>query len=330
MKQAIKTTVTLVLRIAVSLALITWILLKVDRRQLLTTITSLNPWQMLLAVAAYIMVNVLCAWRWQVLLAGRGIHVGFWRLLRYYLNGLFFSNFLPTTVGGDLMRAYLVAGDCSNRSEALASVMVDRFIGLFGVIFTGLAGLVLVARTGQELALLWYMAGGVILTLVAVAVFLNKPLMRKFRGLLRLPLLARVEHQLVVFYHSLYVYRTHKNEVALAFLQSLLVQLFVVFTAFFIARSIGIGISMVPFFLYMPVIAAVSMVPASINGWGLQEGAFIVFFGRAGASHAGAFSLGFLYHIVAIAVSLLGGLLWLLYGGRKKQEPGGSCPGGNP
>jgi hypothetical protein len=228
------------------------------------------------------------------------------------------------------MRAYLVAGDCSNRSEALASVLVDRFIGLFGVIITGVVGLVLVARTGQELALLKYMAVGIVLTLAAVAVFLNKPLMRRFRGLLRLPLLQRIEHQLVDFYHALYVYRTHKNEVALAFLQSLLVQLFVVLTAFFIARSIGIGISMVPFFLYMPVIAAISMVPASINGWGLQEGAFIVFFGRAGASRPGAFSLGFLYHLVAIAISLLGGMLWLLYGGRKQRQQAESCSDGNP
>lgn len=326
MRQALRKTLVLTLRIAVSLALIAWILWKVDRRQLLRTIANLDPLIMTLAVAAYAAVNGICAWRWQLLLAGRGIRIGYWQLLRYFLNGLFFGNFLPTTVGGDLMRAYLVADDCANRSEALASVLVDRFIGLFGVVVTGLAGLVLVARTGQELALLKYMAAGVGGTLAVVGCFLSKTLMRRFRGLLRLPLVQRVERQLVDFYHSLYAYRGHRAEVAMAFLQSLMVQLFVVLTAFGIARAIGSGISLVPFFLYMPVIAAVSMIPASINGWGLQEGAFIVFFGRAGMGRPEALTLGFLYHLVAVLVSLAGGLLWLVCGGRRRSPPATACP----
>jgi uncharacterized membrane protein YbhN (UPF0104 family) len=61
-------------------------------------------------------------------------------------------------------------------------------------------------------------------------------------------------------------------------------------------------------------------VPLSINGWGLQEWAFIVFFGRAGVPKAEALSLGFLYHVVAVIISLIGGLLWLVYGGRKKAK----------
>lgn len=325
MRQALKNSLVLALRIVVSVALIAWILWKVDRRQLLQTIAGLDPWLMSLALAAYAAVNCICAWRWQVLLAGRGIRIGYWRLLRYFLNGLFFGNFLPTTVGGDLLRAYLVADDCEKRSEALASVLVDRFIGLFGVIVTGLAGLVLVARTGQELALLKYMAAGVAATLVLVGCFLSKTLMRRLRGLLRLPLVQRAEHQLVDFYHSLYAYRGHRNEVALAFLQSLLVQLFVVLSAFLISRSIGASIPIVPFFLYMPVIAAVSMIPASINGWGLQEGAFIVFFGRAGMGRPEALTLGFLYHVVAVLISLAGGLLWLVYGGSRRPPREGAC-----
>ncbi|HTY08988.1 MAG TPA: lysylphosphatidylglycerol synthase transmembrane domain-containing protein [Candidatus Edwardsbacteria bacterium] len=330
MKQAIKKTVTLLLRIAISLALIAWILYKVDRRQLMGTIRAIDPWLALLAVAAYVVVNGLCAWRWQVLLRARGVETGFWPLQRYFLNGLFFGNFLPTTVGGDLMRAYLVADQCSKRSDALASVLVDRVIGLFGVILTGVAGLILVARTGQELALLKAMAVSITAALLLVALFLNKALVRKFRWMLRVPLIERIEQQLVDFYHSIYVYRTHPLAVVWAFLQSLLIQLMVVVTAYCIALSMHLGISIRPFVLYMPVIGAVSMVPVSINGWGLQEGAFIVFFGRAGLSRPEALSLGFLYHLVAVAISLAGGLLWLFYGGRRKPSPDEPCPDPNP
>ncbi|MBI4727192.1 flippase-like domain-containing protein [candidate division TA06 bacterium] len=319
MKQALKKTLYLVLRIVISLGLIGWILLKVDRRELAESLKNIEYWYLTAALAAYLMVNALCTWRWQILLAARGIRSGYWRLFRYFLNGLFFGNFLPTTVGGDLARAYLVVDDCSKKSEALASVLVDRFIGLFGVIITGIIGLVLMAKTGQEQALLRYMAIGVGVILALVVLFLNKALMRKLRVLLKLPLLAGAEHQIVDFYHSLYVYRTHKNEVLLAFLQSLSVQLFVVVTAYFIARSIGIDIAVIPFFLYMPVIAAISMVPLSINGWGLQEWAFIVFFGRAGVPKAEALSLGFVYHLVAVAISVWGGVLWLMYGHRRKK-----------
>lgn len=308
---------------AISLGLIAWILRSVDLPQLWATLQGLNVWYLLLSQLFSFLVNAACVWRWQVLLAGRGVRVGYGRMLRYFLNGLFFGNFLPTTVGGDLMRAYLVSDECGTRSEALASVLVDRFIGLFGVIITGIIGLILVARTGQETALLRYMMVGVGITLVLLAVFLNKSIMKRFRVLLRMPLVNRLEQKAVEFYHSLYVYRTHLREVALALGLSLLVQLAVVLTVFAISRALGSGISIIPFFLYMPVIAAVSMLPVSINGWGLMEGSFIVFFGRAGMSGPEALSLGFLYHVLAVVVSLSGGVLWLLIG--RGRRPSDEC-----
>jgi uncharacterized protein (TIRG00374 family) len=320
MKEKLKKTFLLSLRIIISLGLIGWILLKVDKRQMLESFRSLNLWLLLASLAAYFVVNAVCNWRWQLLLSARGINSGYWKLLRYFLNGLFFGNFLPTTVGGDLARAYLVAEDCKGKSEALASVLVDRFIGLFGVIVTGIIGLILVAKTGQELFLLKAMVIGIAAALLFVILFLNKSLIRKFRWVLKLPLVEKVEHHLIDFYHSIYVYRTHKIEVLWAFMQSLLVQIFVVITSFLIALALKIEISIIPFFLYMPVIAAVSMIPLSINGWGLQEGAFIVFFGRAGVARSAALSLGFLYHLVAIAISLLGGILWLIFGGRRPDK----------
>lgn len=320
MKEKIKKTSLLILRIAISLGLISWIMLKVDTQQLLESFRSLNIWLLLSSLAAYFVVNAICAWRWQLLLAARGIKSGYWTLLRYFLNGLFFGNFLPTTVGGDLARAYLVADDCKSKSEALASVLVDRFIGLFGVIITGIAGLILVAKGGQEVSLLKGMLVGIAAALLFVILFLNKSLVKKFRWLFRLPLMEKIERQLIEFYHAIYAYRTHKREVFLALFLSLMVQVFVVITAYLIALSLGIGISIIPFFLYMPVIAAVSMIPLSINGWGLQEGAFIVFFGRAGIVQPLALSLGFLYHLIAVGISLLGGLLWLIFGSRKKQK----------
>ena len=312
-KERLKKTLSLLLRIAVSLGLIAWTLASIDREQLVRAIRGMNLWLLLLALGLYFMVNAVCAWRWQLLLYGRGIRLGYLRLLRYFLNGLFFGNFLPTTVGGDLMRAYLISNDC-RRTEALASVLVDRFVGLFGVIATGIIGLFLVARTGQETLLLKYMLYGIAITLLLLAVFLNKRIMKKFQGLLKLPLVNRMEEKVVEFYHSLYVYRQHAKEIALALALSLLVQLGVVLTAFTISRSLGADIAIMPFFLYMPVIAAVSMLPVSINGWGLQEGSFILFFGRAGLPGHQALSLGFLYHLVAVAISLIGGILWLLRG----------------
>lgn len=320
MKQAIKKTLFLTLRIVISLGLIGWILHSVDRRALADSLKSIDYWYLAAALLAYLIVNAFCTWRWQILLAARSIRSGYWKLFRYFLNGLFFGNFMPTTVGGDLARAYLVVDDCNKKSEALASVLVDRFIGLFGVIITGIIGLILVAKTGQELVLLKGMVIGIVAALLFVVLFLNKTLVKKFRWLFKLPLMEKVEHHLIDFYHSIYVYRTHKKEVFWAFIQSLLVQLFVVFTAYYISKALGISIPITPFFLYMPVIAAVSMIPLSINGWGLQEGAFIVFFGRAGLSRPEALSLGFVYHLVAVAISVLGGLLWLMYGHRKKQK----------
>lgn len=316
----------LLLRVIVSLGLIAWTMAGIDRGQLLASFKGMQAWPLLAAMGFYFLVAAACVWRWQLLLNGRGINIGYLRLFRYSLNGLFFGNFLPTTVGGDLMRAYLISDYCRSRSEALASVLVDRFVGLFGVIVTGIVGLILVARTGEETILLKYMLFGIALTVLLLAFFLNKTIMRNFQWLLKLPLVNRIEEKAVEFYRSLYVYRRHPKEILLALVLSLLVQLGVVLSAFSIARAVGSDISLIPFFLYMPVIAAVSMLPVSINGWGLQEGSFILFFGRAGMPGHQALSLGFLYHLVAVAISLLGGLLWLFRGKGRATDTGDNRP----
>jgi uncharacterized membrane protein YbhN (UPF0104 family) len=68
MKEALKKSLLLVLRILISLGLIGWILYKVDRRELAETLKSINLWWLLLSFAAYFVVNLFCTWRWQVLL----------------------------------------------------------------------------------------------------------------------------------------------------------------------------------------------------------------------------------------------------------------------
>ena len=116
------------------------------------------------------------------------------------------------------------------------------------------------------------------------------------------------------------------------FALSLLVQVFVVLAAFCCARSLGLDISITPFFLYLPVISAVSTIPVSINALGLQEGAFILFFTRAGLAKPEALSLAFLFRLVVVILSVLGGLLWLARGGSNKRAGRQTSPpqGGEP
>jgi hypothetical protein len=114
------------LRLVITAAMLAWIATRVDLGSVGAVLAQANPYWLVAGVAINLLAIVCAAWRWQTLLGGLGLRIRLPRLLRVVLSGAFFNMFLPSSVGGDVVKMVLIAPDMEQREDAVSSVLMDR------------------------------------------------------------------------------------------------------------------------------------------------------------------------------------------------------------
>ncbi|MBC8448668.1 MAG: flippase-like domain-containing protein [Chloroflexi bacterium] len=301
------------LKIVISLALIAYLFTRVDLAEVGRALASARPGYFLVALLLYLAAITLNALRWQVLLRAQRIPAPLTALLEYTFVGVFFNNFLPANVGGDVMRGYGLARYTDRAADAAVSVIVDRIVGLLAFLTSAVvAALIAMRTTGQ--ANLRQLALAAVITLGVVGLGFLLLLSRRLRAwlerifrwqpLLRLaPLYGRLSDAFDAYRHS-------SGALALAFLISLALVFLTNFVNWFLAQALGGGISFLYICLLNPLIAFVLLIPTSIGGLGVMETAYILFFGLVGVPERLAFAVALLLRLIIYVSSLPGGVLW--------------------
>jgi uncharacterized membrane protein YbhN (UPF0104 family) len=110
--------------------------------EIVTAFRQISLTQILLGLALMLVSRIFIATRWYTLLRSGGVKIAFWDALALTFTGLFASNFLPTTIGGDVVRLAGAMRAGHDRAISLASIMADRLVGMFGMLFTVPLGLI--------------------------------------------------------------------------------------------------------------------------------------------------------------------------------------------
>ena len=259
----------------------------------------------LVALGFIVTAQLLIITRWWRLLCRLGCPMTFLQALRLGLIGMFFNSVVPGSAGGDLVKTLVVVRENpGRRAEALASVVLDRFMGV--VVLVMLAA-VMVLFLGDDFArlrapVLLFLLG----CLVMPAVFLSKTL-RNLVGFDRLrerfPRLSRIDD----FDAALLVLRKHPIEGFVAFLMTLANHLSMVGAIVTLGRAFGDVLPVSSYLVLVPVANIVAAMPVAAGGWGLGEAAYGILFGMAG----GNISIG----AAASATSRLGLTLLGMLGG---------------
>ena len=303
----------LLLKIVVSVSLLTWLLARADLPDLAARIRRMDPVWMVSALAVYGGMVWVSAWRWRLLLAAQDVRVSRWRLSESFLVATFFNNFLPSNIGGDVVRVADTAPYTGGRTLATTVVLLDRVLGLLALFAIAAIGSLLAAQRGLAVpgaAYLWVALVGGAFVLVPV---LRRP--RLFAGLVR-PLrrlhAGWILERLYTFGSALERFGRQPAQVGLAFAGALVVQLLLV--AFFLcaARSLAIPLGVVAATMTVPVALAAQMVPISIGGFGVREAVFSWFFVRLGLDISAALALSLSSAGLILLFSLSGGVLFLL------------------
>jgi uncharacterized protein (TIRG00374 family) len=319
------------LRIGISAGIIIYLIVKLDISEVLMYLRNVKPVPLLLAAAADFFMIAANALRWQMLLKAKNIVMSLPGLVYYYLIGIFFSAFLPTSVGGDFARILGVAGATGKRADAFASVVVERLLGFFVLIPICLISIPAVAGQIEDVRPLVVAGLAGLAVFVAAFIVLLRPVARSISVLLD-PLLRlfsrfRARERLERAYEAIVTYRGCRGPVAGALLLSVISRLIWVLGCYFVALAFSLDVSFAVLLVVVPIVELLRVVPVSLSGIGVREAAFVAMLGEFGVEQNLAFAYGLVVYLVFFIFSILGGLLYAAGGlGGRKPEGAGRIP----
>jgi len=325
-----------VLRLAVALGLTAFILWKSDPALVWQQAANARPGPLVAAVLLVIVDRALMAWRWLWLLVPFAPapgdtdrpRVGLGAILHVFFVSTFVGTFLPASVGGDAVRATALGRLGVPLADAVASVFMDRVLGVLGVLAMGVGGLWLArdlpARPAVLAALAVTAAG---CAAVAAAVFSTRVAAFLIALVQRLPW-ARVHAAGSAVVGAVQRYAAHHGLLSAVTLASIGVQVLRVLQAWCLGVSLGIDAPLAAYFAFIPIILLVMLLPITVYGLGTSQAAFVLFFRAAGVAEPAAFALSVLFVALGVVGNLPGGVLWTRSGltppARPARAPGES------
>ena len=300
------------LKVAFSVGLIAILLWRIPLERVAQSLAQANPRWLMAAAAVMLMSNLLGSYQWWRLLRVADIHIPLWKACAYYHIGLFFNNFLPANIGGDIARVADSSRHGGSTGAAVSAVMMDRLIGT--VALAGLALLTTLPAVDHFHLLVAYLSlvGFFLLSVLLLWGLFHPRLLPAIERALSKVGLGRLGPHLEELALRLEAYRGARALLARMLLLAAITQLMRIGVHALVSRALGLQVPLQYFLLFVPLLAVIVSLPISLNGLGLREGAGVLLFGLIGVDRPRAFSLQFLTYLVAVAVSLLGGLAYLI------------------
>ena len=299
----------------VSIALIWYLLSKTDIAAIYASLLSANPWWLLLSLMTLYIGKVLTSYRWQRLLLAQGIHIPLRSLIASVFVGQFFNSFLPTTVGGDAMRAYDTASQSKESMKSVMSVFSDRLIGVFALALLAVIAVIIGILIGEDVSF-YVLPVIIVFTICSFGVWMifdDRLVIQLEKILLRIKL-DKIARKFVKAYASLSILKDKKRVLLIAFLISIALQINVVLFYYFIGVALDIKVSLLYYFMIVPIMLVVLLLPFSINGIGLREGVFVYLLTGLGVASQDAIALSVLSFLLTLTQSILGGIIFALRG----------------
>ncbi|MBD3225190.1 MAG: flippase-like domain-containing protein [Caldithrix sp.] len=312
-----------ILKALVSLGLLGYLIYKAGPIQIMNILRQIADTNrlllVLLAVGLGLIWILLMSVRWSFLLRGYGKPVAISKLYNFYLIGLFFNNFLPTSVGGDVMRVYRVIGEIEDRTIAFSGVIIERMMGIAATLFLAIIALFFVSHQFHSNKLLYLSVSMFILILVFFFLLIrNRPFYLLLKIFEKFTIL-KIGEKFNKLFEAVHYFKEHPRVLISTFLISLLSQSMVVLMNYILAKAFGLNVSLAYLFLVVPVTFVLTMLP-SINGVGIRDLGYVSLLSRVGISNAAAISLSVMNLLVPMFISLWGAALFIFQ--KRKMKMG--------
>ncbi len=292
------------LRVGASIAMLAILVPRVHLRSLLPAWdTSTIEW-LLAALGVTFIGIILSAVRWQRVLAVLDVRARVSSLASYQFAGLFVGNFLPSTIGGDVFRVTRLSAANGDRPDSFASVVLERLTGWIVLPVLALAGLALqpsLLHLGLASRLALVLSVGTLLLLAAVLIVAGS---RRLAG--RFAANEGWTRFIGAVHLGVDSLRRRPGAAAGVLAVATVYQLSTVVAVYLSTRALGLHLPVAALLAFTPVVAMAQVLPISLNGLGVREGAFVLFLGPLGVGAGQAIAVGLVVYALTLTVSLLG------------------------
>jgi uncharacterized protein (TIRG00374 family) len=293
-------------KVLVSLGLLAFIFSTIDMKAFVQVVRLANPWWLLAAVGVMILGVFIRAYRWQILLDAIAVRVPLPELTAIYFIGFLFNNLLPSGLGGDAMRMYELNRHSERGSDAVTSVIVDRFLGLSALQL--IAIIALVADWGAvPVAVAWFTSAIFVIGLGAGLLLINQPLYLWLKT--HLGLFRRLTEFKVVGNMFESFQRYPLKALGLSYLVSIGFNISLILMNVLIGHALGAEANLAQYAVFVPITSLVLIIPISFAGLGVREETYRQLFGQVGVPAEIAVAMSLLVYVIGnIVTGVIAGL----------------------
>lgn len=302
----------------VSLGLIGILLYNVEWDTLLENLGSLSIWTVITVLLIFTAQFPISAQKWRTALRIHQLDYSFNYLLKVLSIGFFFNNFLPSSIGGDAYRVIKTMPQEGYKSRAVSAVLLERIIGFGALLFLGFIGGLITLQYEQNRLVQMYVlicaAGG------GAAIVLYVLLRAGFFA----ALLDRIKHvkKLEILTHNLGHIWRNPGMIINVSLVSLLFQVLAVLAISILFDALDTEGTYAKYAVMAAIVGLAGVLPISINGIGVIEGAFVVSATQLGIGYNEAIIVAFMLRILVLPLSLVCGVVYLLDSNRQDKTSG--------
>ncbi len=323
MTDKMKDALSLLGRIVLSAALLWWVFSMVNWPDTISALKAADVTLLWWAFVVHIVLQLIVLVRWFVFMKALSFTAPIGQVCRYFFIGLFCNLFLPTSIGGDLVKAYGLARGAGQKPKVYASVVLDRL--------SGFAGLVVVAFFA------YFIGGSVIdapsvivpivvlttMSLVIGGMLFNERIYTFFcRVFLKIP---RFHKALMDMHTDVLLMKGRKRTGFGCILLSCVIQILGAFMYYLIALALHQEVHLLHFIIFAPIVSAVSFLP-SIGGLGVREFGWVYFLGKVGIGQGIAVSLSLISFFFIIVIGIFGGVMYVTSPSDRRIQPDAQDP----
>jgi len=305
------------LRVLLTAAILGYLATRLDMGEAMRAVLAVNPWYLLVVAILVACDRAVMIWRWVLLLRSSGTPISAGAAAHIFLVSSFVGSFLPAGVGGDAARAYALMRHTARGGEAVASVAIDRYLGVVSLMLLGAAGAAFSTGLVPEGQRVWLVGTALFLTMVSISLFwldrvVDVLMPASWRG-------ANIGRRLRSAASAMGDYRQHPGTLLRVLMLSFAVQWLRIAQAYFLGLGLGIAVPFGYYLAFMPIGLLLLLLPVSISGFGLPQVSIVWLLRPMHVPDPQSFALSTLIVLSGLAGNLPGALLYLR---GRHPEPG--------
>lgn len=305
----IKNILNFLLRVTFSVALLWYLFTKIDLEQTADILKTADLFYIAAAALIFLAINWIILFRWYIFIKALDLSASFFQAARFFFIGLFGNLFLPSAIGGDIIKIVGLCKNSSQKPRVVASVLLDRLSGFASIVIVSVCSFILGYKYIQEPSLLLPI-GLMAAVSIGFGGFLFNERWYSF-GCRIFKALPKLQNSLMSLHYDVMLLKDKKSEGYKAIVLSAVSQIILAFIYYLTAKGLRQDIPLIYFLIFVPIICVASSFP-SIGGLGVREAGAAYLFTKVGVSAEIAVSLSLINFLFMVLAGLIGGGIYVV------------------